>query len=437
MANAREIAMHILYETEYNDAYANLVLKETLFRHKDLSKTDKGFITRLVYGTVSKRLTLEYIISQYSKVKIKKISKYILLILKLGIYQIMFMDKVPDSAAVNESVKLAKRYGHSSSAGFVNGVLHAVIRNGVTYPDDVILHMAYEYSYPIELVKKWCEDFGRDFAADLMQTMNKDPETSLRVNTLKTTTDKILKDNDCFSPSPYYKNALYASGFDVGGSELYKNGMIIAQDVSAMLASVVLDPKKGERVLDICAAPGGKTTHLAELMQNDGEIIACDIHEHKIELIDKNAQRMGIDIINSVCIDSSVYRPTLEESFDKVLCDVPCSGWGIIRRKPDIKWSKTDMDALLALSEKILTNALKYVKIGGALVFSTCTINKEENEERLSKILAENDNFKRADISGFLPKELCHDTAKNGYVTFYPNIDGIDGFFISKIIRCK
>lgn len=437
MSNAREIAVHILYDTEYKDAYANLVLKETLSKHKDLSQKDKGFITRLVYGTVSRRLTLEYIIEQYSKIKLKKISKYILLILKLGIYQIIYMDKVPNSAAVNESVKLAKRYGHSSSAGFVNGLLHSVIRNGVKYPDDVIQRAAYEYSYPVTLVKKWCDDFGYDFAVELMQAMNEDPEISLRVNSLKASPDMILKKFSGFSPSPYYENALTASGFDISGSELYKNGMIIAQDISAMLASVVLNPKKGEKVLDLCAAPGGKTTHMAELMENEGEIIACDIHEHKTELIDKNAHRMGIDIIQTVCIDSSVYRSSLDSRFDKVLADVPCSGWGIIKRKPDIKWKNPDMEKLSALSEKILTNAMKYVKIGGELVFSTCTINREENEERLNKLLSENDNFVRADITDLLPEGLAHSTAADGYVTFYPNVDGIDGFFIAKIIRCK
>lgn len=437
MSNAREIAVHILYDTEYKDAYANLVLKETLSKHKDLSQKDKGFITRLVYGTVSRRLTLEYIIEQYSKIKLKKISKYILLILKLGIYQIIYMDKVPNSAAVNESVKLAKRYGHSSSAGFVNGLLHSVIRNGVKYPDDAIQRAAYEYSYPVTLVKKWCDDFGYDFAVELMQAMNEDPEISLRVNSLKASRDMILKKFSGFSPSPYYENALTASGFDISGSELYKNGMIIAQDISAMLASVVLNPKKGEKVLDLCAAPGGKATHMAELMENEGEIIACDIHEHKTELIDKNARRMGIDIIQTVCIDSSVYRPSLDSRFDKVLADVPCSGWGIIKRKPDIKWKNPDMEKLSALSEKILTNAMKYVKIGGELVFSTCTINREENEERLNKLLSENDNFVRADITDLLPEGLAHSTAADGYVTFYPNVDGIDGFFIAKIIRCK
>lgn len=437
MINAREAALKILYETEYNNAYVNLALKDSLSKYKELSQKDKGLVTRLVYGCVSRRNTLEYIIGLCSKIKVKKISKYIMLILKLGIYQLLYTDKIPQSAAVNESVKLAKKYGHASSAGFVNGLLHSVIRNGAEYPSDVISKAVYEYSYPEELVKKWIGDFGDEFAYDLMRSMNDDPGLTLRVNTLKTTAGELLKKNAGLSAAPYYENAVSASGFDVGASSLYKNGYVTAQDISAMLASVVLNPQPGDNVIDLCAAPGGKATHIAELMKNKGSILACDSHEHKIELIEKNAERTGADIINAVCMDSSVYKPALDSRFDKVLADVPCTGWGIIGRKPDIKWNRVDMEALMTISEKILTNALKYVKIGGEVVFSTCTINREENELRLERLLKNNDNFKAADISEYLPDGLKKPTAHNGYVTFYPNTDGIDGFFIAKVIRCK
>lgn len=437
MVNAREVALGILYETEYNGAYVNLALKDALLKHKELSKRDKGFVTRLVYGCVSRRNTLEYIIGLYSKIKIKKISKYIMLILKLGIYQLVYLDKVPQSAAVNESVKLARKYGHSSSAGFVNGLLHSVIRNGVKYPEDVISGAVYEYSYPKELVEKWFNDFGKEFACELMRTMNEDPKLTLRVNTLKTTAKEMIEKNPELSAAPYYENAVLAAGFDVGASDLYRDGYVTVQDISAMLASVVLNPQPGENVIDLCAAPGGKTTHMAELMKNEGSILACDSHEHKIELIEKNAERMGIDIVSAVCMDSSVYKPTLDSRFDKVLADVPCTGWGIIRRKPDIKWNRENFDELITVSQKILTNALKYVKIEGEVVFSTCTVNGEENELRLKKLLADNGNFKSVDISEYLPEELRKPTAHDGYVTFYPNKDGIDGFFIAKMVRCK
>ena len=392
MINSREIALGVLYETEYNGAYVNLALKEALAKNKELSAKDKGLVTRLVYGCVSRRNTLEYIIEQYSKIKIKKISKYIMLILKLGIYQLIYTDKIPQSAAVNESV---------------------------------------------ELVKKWFDDFGDEFTYELMQSMNEDPKLTLRVNTLKTSRKELTEKNPLLKPALYYENAVTASGLDVGSSNIYKSGLVTVQDISAMLASAVLNPQPGESVIDLCAAPGGKTTHLAELMQNKGSILACDCHEHKTELIEKNAERLGIDIINTVCMDSSVYKPSLDSRFDKVLADVPCSGWGIIRRKPDIKWKNVNTDELIGLSEKILTNALKYVKIGGEVVFSTCTINPEENEIRFRKLLCGNNNFMPVNISEYLPEDLRKSTTHDGYLTLYPNIDGTDGFFIAKIKRCK
>lgn len=437
MANAREIALLVLYEIEYNGAYSNMALKNCFLKNKDINAQDKSFITRLVYGVVSQKLKLEYIIAKNSKIRLKKISKYILLILKMGIYQIKYMDKIPESAAVNESVKLAKRYGHQSSAGFVNGVLRSVIRNDVKYPENNILSLAYEYSYPEELVKKWCDDFGVEFAKELMAAMNEAPELSLRVNTLKANANELVDKYTELLKSELYENALIAKGFDVGGSELYKSGQIIAQDISAMMASIVLAPKKGDKVLDICAAPGGKTTHIAELMENEGEILACDVHEHKIELIEKNAERMGIDIITTACIDCSRHNERLNMRFDKVLADVPCSGYGIIRRKPDIKWKSEENEELIKTAKKILTNAMQYVKVGGELVFSTCTVNREENELRLAEVLSENEGFEPVDITEYLPKALQHESAKKGYVTFYPNVDGIDGFFIAKIKRCK
>ncbi len=437
MKNARDLAMHILYDIEYNGAYSNMALKNAFLKNRDLSPVDKGFITRIVYGVVSKKLTLEYIISQYSKIKLKKISKYILIILKMGIYQLKFMDKVPESAAVNESVKLAKRYGHGASAGFVNGLLHTVIKNKIKYPDDEILRLSYEYSYPESLCRKWCNDFGFDFTKELLIEMNNDAKITLRVNTTKASTEEILKDNKNFKVSPLYDDALICDGFDVGSSEIYKSGKVIAQDISAMMASLVLSPNSGEKVLDICAAPGGKTTHIAQLMDNSGEVVACDVHEHKIKLIEENAKRMGLDIIKPRLMDATKLNSEFCDHFDKVLADVPCSGYGIIRRKPDIKWKNENTVEICAIAKEILTNASKYVKIGGELVFSTCTINKEENEERLDEFLKENKNFEIVDITENLPLELRHKTTRDGYVTFYPNVDFIDGFFIAKMKRCN
>lgn len=437
MKNARELAMHILYDIEYNGAYSNMALKNAFLKNRDLSAVDKAFVTYLVYGVVSRNLTLEYIISNFSKIKLKKISKYILIILKMGIYQIKFMDKVPNSAAVDESVKLAKRYGHGASAGYVNGMLRTVSKSEIKYPDDELLKMSYEYSYPKVLIEKWCKDFGTDFTRELIAEMNKTAQVTLRVNTLKTTAEELLKNNESFIQSEIYPDALICKGFDIGNSEEYKNGKIIAQDISAMMASAVLLPKSGERVLDICAAPGGKTTHLAQLMNNEGEVVACDLYEHKVNLISENAKRMGFDIIKPTLTDATKRNEEFVGVFDKVLADVPCSGYGIIRRKPDIKQKTENIGEICKTAKEILTNAAEYVRIGGEMVFSTCTINKEENEEQLYEFLKNNKNFKTVDITELLPNQLRHSTAKDGYVTFYPNVDSVDGFFIAKMKRCE
>ncbi len=437
MKNARETALLILYEIEYNGAYSNIALKNALDAQRDMTNTDKAFITRLVYGVTSYRLNLEYIITQNSKIKLKKISKYIMLILKLGIYQLKYMDKVPRSAAVNESVKLAKRYGHTASAGFVNGVLHSVIKNKIIYPDDKTERLSKELSYPMYMCQKWCNDFGFEFTKDLLEAMDQEAETTLRVNRLKIQPEELVKTKEKLSISDIYEYAVSGRGFDIASSDIYKKGYVYPQDISAMAVSVVLAPKEGERVIDLCSAPGGKATHMAELMNNNGEIIACDIHEHKINLIENNAKRLGIDIIKTQQLDACKYIKKFDSAFDKVLVDVPCTGHGIIRKKPDIKWKKDSIEDIIKISREILTNAGKYVRIGGELVFSTCTINKEENEDRIFEFIESNKNFEMTDFYELLPEKLRHDTAKKGYVTFYPNIDKTDGFFIAKAKRCR
>lgn len=433
MANARETALTVLYEVEYHGAYSDMALKNAL-AHTSLSQTDKGFVTRLVYGVIQYKLTLDYMICRYSKLKKNKISKYILLILRMGVYQMQFMDRVPDSAAVNESVKLARRYGHGGSVGFVNGVLRAVIRGrgSFSYPEDREQYLSVKYSFPLELVRHWIDTFGDSFTEELLCAMNETPILSLRVNTLKTTPEEVVKKLENAHISELYKDAVLCDGFDVSSSEVYRQGLVTAQDISAMMAGIVLAPQPNDTVLDMCAAPGGKTTHMAQLMNNTGKIIAFDIHEHKMDLIEKNARRLGISMIETVCADSSTYIDRYRESADKVLADVPCSGLGIIRKKPDIKWNDK-LSNIADIQTAILENAARYVKCGGQLVYSTCTIERAENEDVIERFLSCHKDFTAVDITNALPVPLCKQTAKDGYVTFYPNIDGIDGFFICKL----
>lgn len=428
MINARETALLTLYEIEYNGAYSNMTLKKAL-RIKGMAQCDKALITQLTYGIVRYKLTLDYIISAYSKIKLKKLSKYVLLILRMGVYQLYYTDKIPASAAVNESVKLAKRYA-PKSAGFVNGILHSVIRgkDSLKFPSERIKYLSVKYSFTEEIVKILSE---YEFCGELLKSLNREPKTTLRLNRLKA--DALNIDGAEIEKSPLYEYAYYADGFDVGASKEYENGCFIAQDIAAMMIAEALNPKKGDFCIDVCAAPGGKTTHLAELMENEGKIAAFDIHEHKTEIIRKNAERMGIGIIETYCRDASCTAKEFIGTADKVLADVPCSGLGIIARKPDIKWNKEDIDELPMLQYKILETSAEYLKPGGELVYSTCTLNKRENEGVVNEFLKNNGEYELEKI--ILPPPLMREN--DGMITLFPNIDGTDGFFMAKIKRCE
>lgn len=417
MKNARETAMRVIYAVEFDGAYSNMALKKAL--SSDMTNQDKAFVTTLVYGVIDKKVTLDYIISRYSKLKLKKISKYILIILRMGIYQLMFMDKVPESAAVNESVKLAKRYGHGASAGFVNGVLRSVIKTDIEYPSEKNEYLSVKYSFPLPLCEKWTADFGYEFTEELLQSFGEEPQLNLRPNTLKTTASELCEGLNKNGIEAVIKdNYIVSKGFDIASDPLYKDGLYTVQDAAAMQAAITLAPQKGETVIDMCAAPGGKTTHMAELMENEGRIYAFDVHEHKIELIKKNAERLGITIIEASISDGAVHESRFDGKADKVLCDVPCSGLGIIRRKPEIKWNREDISNLPAIQHKILANGAEYLKTEGEIVYSTCTIEKEENEAVTGRFLAESKGFEKVYEK-----------------TFYPHIDNTDGFYICKMKR--
>lgn len=427
MQNARESALLALYEIEYSGAYSNIALKNIL-KNSELDQRDKAFTTALVYGVLSKKLYLDYIISEFSTLKLNKISKYILLILRMGIYQIKFMDKVPESAAVNESVRLAKRYGHKASSGFVNGILRTVTKEEMTEPKDLYI----VESFAKENAERLYKDYGKRASA-IMSALNNEPKMTLRVNTLKTTKDKLkklLKAEDV----PYSNKALYLKNTDLSESPEYKMGYFTVQDISPMIACDVLAPRKSETVLDMCASPGGKTTYMAEIMENEGKILAFDIHPHRTELIRHNKIRLGIDIIQEQTQDATVLNERLIETADKVLLDVPCSGIGIAKRKPELKY-KTEFDGLSEIQYRILENSAKYLKKGGELVYSTCTLYKEENEQVVEKFLKENKGYSLVSFKELLPEGFFEDKA--GMMTVLPDKIDADGFFVAKIRRDK
>lgn len=437
--NPRNTALKILYDVETDLSYLNLKLKSAL-ENGELSSVDKRFITELVHGTVKMKINLDYIISKFSKLKLKKISPWVINILRMGVYQIYYMDKVPSSAAVNESVKLAKKYANQGAVGFVNGTLRAISKcENIEYPKDKIEYLSAKYSYPMWICKRWVNDFGFEKAEMIMIESNDRPNVYFRTNTLKTdveTLKKLLEDEGVMCDiyqNDYLKNIDYCLVPDKTGniSELdaYKKGLFYVQDVGAAQIVEALAPKKGETIIDMCAAPGGKTTHIAEKMGNDGKIYAFDVYDHKIKLINDNAKRLGIDIIDVHIGDGLVYNESLSEIADKVLVDAPCSGLGIISRKPDIKYlrKEEDIEKLADISYNILQNASKYVKKGGTIVFSTCTIDKTENENLIEKFLAENKEF-------YLEPITEYDDKNSGYITLYPSKYN-DGFFICKVKR--
>ncbi len=437
--NPRNIALKILYDVETDLSYLNLKLKSAL-ENDELSNVDKRFITELVHGTVKMKINLDYIISKFSKLKLKKISPWVINILRMGVYQIYYMDKVPSSAAVNESVKLAKKYANKGAVGFVNGTLRAISKcENIEYPKDKIEYLSVKYSYPIWICKRWVIDFGFEKAEKIMIESNDRPNVYFRTNTLKNDVNslKTSLENEGVCCDIYVNEKLKSINYclvpdrtgDISKLTSYRNGLFYVQDVGAAEIVEVLSPKKGETIIDMCAAPGGKTTHIAEKMGNEGKIFAFDVYEHKIKLINDNVKRLGISIIDAKIGDGLEYNENLCEVADRVLVDAPCSGLGIISRKPDIKYlrNEDDIESLANISYDILLNASRYVKKGGVIVFSTCTIDKQENENVIEKFLVNNKEF-------CLDPILEYDNENKGYITLYPSKSN-DGFFICRLKR--
>ncbi len=412
-SNAREAALKILHKMQ-GGAYINTAVKEGL--HYAMKSEDKALATQLVYGVTANRTRLDYYTSKFSKIPLKKISPWIMDVLRMGFYQLYFLDKIPASAAVNESVKLARRYGHSASAGFVNGVLRRAAKDGApALPDD----LSVVYSHPRWLVDMWIKDYGKESTVKMLEADNTVPHSYVRANTLKISAQELAQRIGGEAVDELFVKVKSLAGIE--HSEEYKQGLLTMQGLASAQAVKALTPQKGQLVLDLCAAPGGKSTLIAQLMENDGEIIACDIYEHKLDLINKNAKRLGIDIIKTKLHDAQKPMPEYTGKADCVLADVPCSGLGIIRKKPDIRWDKAteDIDSLCTVQKNILSTASGYVKKGGRLVYSTCTVSKKENQDMIKAFLKEHSNF-----------ELEFEKQ------YFPFDDGYDGFYIGALI-CK
>lgn len=422
--NAREKAVNILISVIENGAYSNITVKKEL-SVGDMSREDKALASKLVYGVLDRKITLDYIISKYVRTKPEKIKPKTLNALRIALYQLIFMDKIPASAAVNESVKIVKNSKERFNASFVNGVLRNYLRDPVKLPagnDPQSLGVAF--SCPSDIVESFIKDYGIETAVKLLEESLKKPPVCLRVNTLKTDPESLicaLQKEGIEAQKCDVENALIVnSAIDVAATKAYNNGLFHIQDLASqkMIKEIPLAPDM--RVLDICSAPGGKSFTMSQYLGNKGEIVACDLYEHRVELIKKGAERLGISIIEPKLNNAEVKNDKLGK-FDVVLCDVPCSGLGVIRRKPEIKYKKISSEEysrLLETQQNILETATSYLKDGGHLVYSTCTLKNAEN---------------KAQISAFLDKHNDYDVKYS--VEYMPHIDGTDGFFSA--IMCK
>ena len=439
---AREIAYKVLLDIEKNKNCSNMAINKH-FKDVKISNQDRGLATEIIYGVIENKYYIDYMIDKLSKVKTNKMEIYVKTLLRMGIYQIMFLNSISDYAAVNETVNLAKKK-NSKVSGFINGILRNVIRQkeeiGKVKTKDDVDYLSIKYSYDKWMIRNWMIHFGKEFTEELLEANNERPNIYLRTNTLKITRDELIKklekQNIKAEKVNVVEEAIKVEHLkDIENNSLYKEGLFTVQDVSSMLVGKVMNPKENSLVLDVCSAPGGKTTHMATLMNNTGQVVSRDIYDHKLKLIKASSKRLGLTNVDVEEFDGMKLDRESIGKFDYVLADVPCSGLGIIRRKPEIKYKeKEEFRQLPPIQKKILENASKYVKVGGTLIYSTCTIQDSENIDVVNEFLQKNKNFELVPIKEV---NVDLDNQEKGYMKIYPNVHNMDGFFISKLIRVR
>lgn len=433
MKNTREKALQIINDVLYKGTFLEESLE--ILKASNIDERDFAFIKEITTGVVRNKTYLDYVIRENSKVRFNRIHKIILSILEMAIYQMYFLDKVPDYSIVDESVNLAKIYGNKGSISFTNGILRSISKEKalqVTLKNSIDNLSTY-YSHPRFYTEYFYDNYGEEFTKKLLKANNEKPPFTIRVNTLKTNKDELIID---LSEAGFdieettYVNALNVLNPNgIIDTEFFEKGYFYVQDLGSILVSTFLNPSKDSKVLDLCAAPGGKTTHLSEIMDNTGEIIACDKSKGKIKLIKENAKRLGCTNISPRVNDARVLNEEFINNFDYVLVDAPCSGTGLYRKKPDIKWNKgiDDLKELGVIQLEILNKAKEYVREKGLLLYSTCSLSKIENEDVIENFLKENENFK---IKKLRDKDV---------LKLFPSVDGSDGFSIcllEKINNC-
>ncbi len=426
MDQARNAAVAVIEEVFERGAYSNIALTKVL-RATNLRDIDRRFCTELVNGTVKCGASLDWIISKFVTRPLDKIAPKVLSILRIGVYQLKFLDRVPPSAAVNTSVEIAKTVSIGASK-FVNAVLRSILRDPskAAFPtDDSPQSLALRTFHPTWLVERWITQFGLEQTKKILDADNQPPPITLRVNRLKTTRaeliDRLRSIGADAQPSALVEDAIVCRR--LGALENFApltEGLCIIQDESSMLAARAIDPQPNEFVIDCCAAPGGKSTHIAELMGNRGMVIAVDVHEHKLKLIAENSARLGLKIVKPILLDAREIGDEFKGRADRVLVDAPCSGLGVLRRKADLRWKKNpiEFEQLSKLQSEILSSAARALKAGGVMVYSTCTLERAENEDAVEKFLSEHEEFTLIEQR-----------------TLLPTVDGSDGFFCAKLKR--
>lgn len=436
---AREAAFVSLQKYETNKKFANIEA-DTAIRRNGLEGADRALYTAIFYGTVERKITLDYIIDALCDKK-RTLDANVRIILRLSLYQMRYLDRVPDYAIVNDAAELCRRFAAKSAVSFVNAVLHAYRREEkrLRFPDaasDPVTYLSVTYAYPAWLCEMWSQMYGMEKTEAIFRAFDENPPITLRVNSLKTTGDALSASLDA-AGIKYQKTALVPGGIRLRGHcpidtiPGFDSGDCFVQDEASQLAAYVLGAKPGETVIDACACPGGKSFSTALWMNNTGKILSCDLHKNKLKLVSEGAQRLGISIIETREQNGALFVPELEGAFDRVLCDVPCSGLGVLSKKPDIRHKgKEEIERLPDIQYSILENCARYVRPGGVLVYSTCTLNRAENEDNVKKFLSAHPEYRPQTFS------VGGCDIDGGMLSLFPDeFPGCDGFFIAKMVR--
>lgn len=439
--SVRDVAVEILLQIEKNQAYSNLLLNTMIKKHK-VNEKDIGLLTEIVYGTIQRRDTLDYFLANYIK-KAKKLELWVKILLRVSLYQMVYLDRVPDRAVLYEAVEIAKKRGHKGIASLVNGVLRSIQREGLPDLNEISNEnerLAIRTSHPLWLVDKWVKQFGFSETEKMCEANLIPPSQTARVNQIKVGVNDLIEQlnaNDIpVECGDLSEDAIKGLKGNLALTEAFTEGNLTIQDESSMLVARALNPQPGEMILDACAAPGGKSTHIAERMQGSGIVHSLDLHEHKVKLIKQQADRLGLNNIQAEALDSRKASEKFQpESFDRILVDAPCSGFGVLRRKPDIKYTKTseDIERLAKLQLEILQEVAPLLKKDGVLVYSTCTIDKEENSDVVEAFLANHQEFSRVEsVNAYLPEKI-RPYINKGEVQILPHYFGTDGFYIASL----